>query len=88
MTFETPHLSVIVPTHNRPADLELVIDGLMRQQTGGVRYEVIVVDNNSREATRAVVDRALARGTPVPLRYVREPRQGVSYARNTGVRVA
>ncbi len=49
---------------------------------------MIVADNNSREDTRAVVDRALARGTPVPLRYVREPRQGVSYARNTGVSIA
>jgi glycosyltransferase involved in cell wall biosynthesis len=60
----------------------------MRQDAGPIAYEVIVVDNKSHEATRRVVDRALARGTPVPLRYVREPRQGVSYARNTGVRIA
>src|SRR5262245_46055134 len=60
----------------------------MRQQTRGVSYEVIVADNNSSEDTRAVVDRALARGTPAPLRYVREPRQGVSYARNAGVSIA
>jgi glycosyltransferase involved in cell wall biosynthesis len=88
MTFQTPDLSIVIPTHNRPADLELVIGGLMRQEAGGVSYEVIVADNNSREDTRAVVDRALARGTPEPLRYVREPRQGVSYARNTGVSIA
>src|SRR4029453_17504971 len=88
MTFQAPDLSIVIPTHNRPADLELVIDALMRQETGSVTYEVIVADNNSREDTRAVVDRAIARGTPVPLRYVREPRQGVSYARNTGVSIA
>jgi glycosyltransferase involved in cell wall biosynthesis len=88
MTLQPPDLSIVIPTHNRPADLELVIDALMRQQTDGVSYEVIVADNNSRPDTRAVVDRALARGTPVPLRYVREPRQGVSYARNTGVSIA
>jgi glycosyltransferase involved in cell wall biosynthesis len=88
MTLQKPDLSVVIPTHDRPADLELAIDALMRQQTGGVTYEVIVVDNNSREDTRAVVDRAIARGTPVPLRYVREARQGVSYARNLGVSVA
>ncbi len=82
---QTPDLSVVIPTHNRPAELALLIDVLMRQQTDGVSYEVIVVDNNSREDTREVVDAALARGTPVALRYVREPRQGVSYARNTGV---
>jgi glycosyltransferase involved in cell wall biosynthesis len=88
MTLQTPDLSVVIPTHDRPADLQLVIDALMAQEADGISYEAIVVDNNSREETRAVVDRALARGTPVPLRYVREPRQGVSYARNTGVSVA
>jgi glycosyltransferase involved in cell wall biosynthesis len=88
MTLQTPDLSVVIPTHNRPADLELVIDALMRQQADGISYEVIVVDNNSREDTRAVVDRALARTQPAALRYVREPRQGVSHARNTGVSVA
>ncbi|HEY1307383.1 MAG TPA: glycosyltransferase [Vicinamibacterales bacterium] len=84
----TPDLSIVIPTYNRPADLELVIEALMRQQTGGVSYEVIVADNNSREETRAVVDRAVARGTAAPLRYIREPRQGISYARNTGVSIA
>lgn len=85
---QTPDLSVIIPTHDRPDDLERVIDALMRQEADDVSYEVIVADNNSREDTRAVVDRALARGTPVPLRYVREPRQGVSYARNAGASIA
>ena len=84
----TPDLSIVIPTYNRSADLELVIGALMQQQTGGVSYEVIVADNNSREDTRAVVDRAVARGTTAPLRYVREPRQGVWYARNTGVSIA
>jgi glycosyltransferase involved in cell wall biosynthesis len=88
MTLQAPDLSIVIPTHNRPADLELAIDALMRQEADGVSYEVIVVDNNSREDTREVVERALARGTPAPLRYVREPRQGVSYARNTGVSIA
>src|SRR5689334_3471486 len=88
MMSSAPDLSVIIPTYNRPDDLERVLDGLMRQEAGSIAYEVIVVDNKSDEATRLVVDRALARGTPVPLQYFQEPRQGVSYARNTGVRTA
>jgi glycosyltransferase involved in cell wall biosynthesis len=88
MTLKTLDISIVIPTHNRPADLEKVIDALMAQEAGGVSYEVIVADNNSGPETRAVVDRAVARGTPVPLRYIREPRQGVSYARNTGVSIA
>jgi len=88
MMSHLPDLSVVIPTYNRPDDLERVLDGLMRQEAGGVTYEVIVVDNKSCEVTRAVVDRTVARGTPVSLRYIREPRQGVSYARNTGVSIA
>ena len=57
MTLETPDLSVIIPTHNRPADLELVIDGLMRQQAGGVSYEVIVVDDGSTDNSRQIIAR-------------------------------
>jgi glycosyltransferase involved in cell wall biosynthesis len=88
MSSHVPDLSVVIPTYNRPADLERVLDGLIRQETGSITYEVIVVDNKSDEATRLVVDRALTGGTPVPLRYVCEPRRGVSYARNTGARIA
>ncbi|HEX6974121.1 MAG TPA: glycosyltransferase, partial [Vicinamibacterales bacterium] len=48
-------------------------------------YEVVVVDNNSTDDTRDVVQRVMARDATGRLRYVFEPRQGVSYARNTGV---
>ena len=75
------------PTNNRPADLELVIDASMRQQTGGVSHEVIVADNNSREDTRAVVDRAVARNDgAAALRPRAAP--GVSDACNAGVSIA
>jgi glycosyltransferase involved in cell wall biosynthesis len=48
------------------------------------RHEVIVVDNGSVDATRAVVESCRV-WFPVPLNYVLEPRQGVSYARNAGI---
>ena len=47
-------------------------------------YEVLIVDNNSTDDTRAVVERAIE-SSPVPLKYLFEPRQGVSYGRNTGI---
>jgi len=44
-------------------------------------YEVIVVDNNSTDDTTIVVESFKSFGN---LRYLTEPRQGLSYARNTG----
>src|SRR5262249_27110682 len=51
-----------------------------------LRYEVIVVDNASTDETRGTVDSFSARAGNV--RYIREPRLGVSYGRNTGIRAA
>jgi glycosyltransferase involved in cell wall biosynthesis len=79
-------VSVIVPTHNRAALLGRTLDTLLAQQAPGVRYEIVVVDNNSRDNTRDVVGAYSAR-SPL-IRYVFEPRPGVSHARNSGVRRA
>jgi glycosyltransferase involved in cell wall biosynthesis len=48
-----------------------------------VAYEVIVVDNNSTDATQTVVAEAVGSSGRRPA-YVFEARQGVSYARNAG----
>lgn len=58
----------------------------LRTQTGGVRYEVIVVDNNSTDGTREVIERQL--GHFPALRSVFELQQGLPHARNAGVRAA
>jgi len=79
-------VSVVVSTHNRQEDLRAALGTLLRQ-TDDVPYEVIIVDNNSTDDTRRVVESAMA-GSPVPLKYLFEPQQGVSYGRNTGIRHA
>lgn len=76
-------VSVVVSTHNRSADLAAALEALL-QQTAPVHYEILIVDNNSTDDTREVVARAIPR-SPVPLRYLFEARQGVSYGRNTGI---
>jgi len=52
-----------------------------------VEWEVLVVDNNSRDETRAVVEDFCCR-YPGRFRYLFEPRQGLSCARNAGIREA
>jgi glycosyltransferase involved in cell wall biosynthesis len=64
--------------------LEECLAGALSQDAPGVPYEVIVVDNHSTDATREAVERHINDGHD-NLRYVFEPRQGVSFARNTGL---
>jgi glucosyl-dolichyl phosphate glucuronosyltransferase len=78
--------SVVIATYNRAADLGATLGSLAGLRPDG-DWEVIVVDNNSTDDTRAVVERA-APSFPAPLRYVFEREQGRSPALNAGIRQA
>ena len=78
--------SIVIATYNRAALLADTLDSLSRLQPGAP-WEVIVVDNNSPDDTRAVVEAAAA-AFPVPLRYAFEQEQGRSAALNCGFRLA
>lgn len=80
----TTRLSVVVSTFNRAARLRRAIQALLRQTASPASFEIIVVDNNSSDDTAAVV-RAMGEGR---IRLLHEPRQGLSYARNTGIGAA
>ena len=78
--------SVVIATYNRAADLSATLQSLAGLRPDGP-WEVIVVDNNSTDATRDVVEKA-APGFPAPLRYLFEAKQGRSPALNTGILAA
>lgn len=78
--------TVIICTYNRSGNLPRCLGALARQRgTERIEWEVLVVDNNSTDDTRQVVER-LATELPIAIRYGREPQQGLNYARNTGIR--
>ncbi|WP_052402017.1 glycosyltransferase family 2 protein [Muricoccus aerilatus] len=80
-------VSVVVPTFRRPVLLRGCLEALLRQtfwqRAGG---EILVVDNCPDGSARQVVT-GLPEG-PVPVRYLAEPRPGISHARNRGVEEA
>lgn len=80
-----PVVSVVLATYNRAAAIAPCVERLLNQ-TLAAPYEVIVVDNNSTDDTPAAVAALTARDPRV--RYLHEPRQGVSVARNAGLRAA
>ncbi len=76
--------SVLICTFNRAERLAETLDTLAATKAGPLRWNAIVIDNNSSDATQAIV-RSRIDGYPVELRYVFEPRQGKSYALNAGL---
>jgi glycosyltransferase involved in cell wall biosynthesis len=77
-------VSVVITTYNRANVLPRALDGLVRQEAPGVRYEVVVVDNGSTDATRGIVEAHAANGHR-GVRYLFEPRRGIAHGRNTGI---
>ncbi len=81
----TLELTVVVPTYNRSAVLKRCLVALQRQAEQTPPYEIIVVDDGSRDDTPKCVE-AVMDGR---VRYVRhETNRGRSAARNTGLRRA
>jgi glycosyltransferase involved in cell wall biosynthesis len=80
-------ISVILCTYNRCDLLLRALESILAQKIDQVRYEVIVVDNNSTDNTRGVVESFIAKGH-TNLRYLFEGKQGLAHARNAGIMVA
>jgi glucosyl-dolichyl phosphate glucuronosyltransferase len=79
-------VSVIVCTYNRWKLLAAALASLaVSTLPTSFEWEVIVVDNNSADKTREVVEDFCQR-YPRRFRYVSEVQQGVSHARNAGIR--
>ncbi len=80
-----PDISILVCSRNRAVALADALTSLMALETAGFEYEIVVVDNGSTDHTAEVVASAAQRSA-VPVRYVLEPRAGVTFARNRGVK--
>jgi glucosyl-dolichyl phosphate glucuronosyltransferase len=85
---DTPHqpeplISVVICTYNRANFVGRAIDSVILQSSDGLPFELIVVDNNSNDATPSVVKQKI--GTLTYARYIRDPAQGLSHARNKGL---
>ncbi|MBV6624303.1 MAG: glycosyltransferase [Rivularia sp. (in: Bacteria)] len=73
-------VSVIICTRNRPEQLKNCIKSLEKLST--LPDQIIVVDNQDQnDETFDIVKKS-----PLKIEYVREPRAGLSIARNTGIK--
>ena len=73
-------VSVVIPTKNRSADLELTIQTLLRQSV--LPKELFVVDQSDADVSRSKIE-SLVRDTSLRLHYIYDPRiRGGAVARN------
>lgn len=80
-----PAVSILLPTYNRAAFLPQAFEAIRAQAF--TDWELVIVDDGSRDATEEVV-RAQTAGWPRAVRYVRQANAGAYGARNTALDLA
>jgi glycosyltransferase involved in cell wall biosynthesis len=79
-----PSVTVAIPTYRRSVMLRQTLEGLVKQDYPAHLLEILIIDNNSPDDTRAVVESFA--GAVHPPRYILETQQGANYARNRAIR--
>jgi glucosyl-dolichyl phosphate glucuronosyltransferase len=81
-------LSICVCTYNRAHVLGHCLESLTNLKVPvGCEVEILVVDNNSVDNTKEIVD-SYSRQTPITISYFCESQQGLSAARNRAIKEA
>lgn len=75
-------VSVIIPSYNCANYVAGAVESILNQTYQNI--EVMIIDDGSRDATRAVCDE-LVKKHPGRVQYVYQENQGVSVARNKGI---
>jgi len=75
-------ISAVICTYNRANLINKALDSLLDQTLKKNLYEIIVINNNSNDATKKVLERYFSDNELI--RYFSEPKQGLSFARNKG----
>lgn len=79
-------LSLLIATYNRAARLIDTLESVVEQDAPAEQWECVVVNNNSTDDTAARFTAFAAAHPQFNLRMVEEHNQGLSYARNRGIR--
>ena len=81
-------ISVIICTYNRVKYIGNLLESIAANDLEKCEYEILLVDNNCTDNTREVCKAFATIHTDVNFRYVIEPEQGLSAARNCGIKEA
>ena len=81
-------ITLIICTYNREKYIRPLLESIAKNDYPTTEYEIVLVDNNCTDNTRGVCEEFSASHPEVALRYVVESEQGLSAARNKGIKEA
>ena len=81
-------LTAIICTYNRAKYIGNLLESIAANDLPKSEYEILLVDNNCTDNTRAICDAFVAAHKDVNFRYTTEPEQGLSAAKNRGIKEA
>lgn len=83
-----PQITIAICTYNRAGYLKDTLDDLAEQNVGLNEFEILVVNNNSKDGTETVCEIFSKTNPGHNFRCVKEVNQGLSFARNRAAREA
>lgn len=83
-----PVVTFVVCTYNRQAYLNDTMKSILQAHLTNLNIELLVIDNNSKDQTKAVVQKYKESNDEIFIRYLKEEKQGLSFARNRGINEA
>ena len=81
-------ITLIICTYNREKYIGPLLDSIAKNDYPTTDYEIVLVDNNCTDNTRGVCEQFAAAHPEINFRYVIETEQGLSAARNKGIKEA
>ncbi len=81
-------LTVIICTYNREKYIRNLLESIVANTLSKSNYEILLVDNNCTDNTKGVCQEFAEAHPDVVFRYVKEEEQGLSAAKNRGIREA
>ncbi len=81
-------LTAIICTYNRAKYIGPLLESIAANDLPKAEYEILLVDNNCTDNTREISETFAEAHPEVSFRYTTEPEQGLSAARNRGIKEA
>lgn len=79
-------ISIIICTYNREKYIGTLLESIAKNDYPKNDYEILLVDNNCTDNTRSVCSTFAQQHADINFRYIVEPEQGLSAARNKGIK--